>query len=202
MNRIVPIALCFAFAAASCTQEPAISEATPETAPTQAEAEAPAAVAEAVAPAAPAATLQEIMKNIIVPSADVVWNAVSYRSTPDGVEMVVPATDADWQRVRDAAMQLVSAGDMLKAEGLPVAAPDATLQDEGLEGNLTREQIQTAMQTQRAAFTTYADLLQAAAMESITAIDARDAEALSNSGGTLDGACESCHTGFWYPAPQ
>ncbi len=31
------------------------------------------------------------------------------------------------------------------------------------------------------------------------AIDARNSEELSNAGGDIDAACESCHVTFWYP---
>jgi len=199
MKTNILFAAAIALGVSAC-QEQAATDAPAADTVAGAEAPAPAAPAPAETPAA--VTVQDIMKNIIVPAADVVWNAVSYRSTPDGVEMVAPQTEAEWQNVRFHAMQLIEAGDLLMMDGLPVGTEGVALQDEGLEGNLTREQMQTAMETQRPAFNAMAGALQDAARETLAAIEARDAEALSNSGGTLDSACAACHTGFWYPVAQ
>jgi len=38
-----------------------------------------------------------------------------------------------------------------------------------------------------------------ATLIALKAIDARNAEELSNAGGEIDAACESCHLTFWYP---
>ena len=36
-------------------------------------------------------------------------------------------------------------------------------------------------------------------MEALRAIDARDLDAISEAGGTIDAACEGRHLQFWYP---
>jgi len=185
---LLPLAVSM-LALNACSEEPAAPE-TPA-------AEAPAAEP---APAAATASLQDIMRNMVAPAADVVWNAVSYRSTPDGVEMVVPETDAEWETVRFQAMQLIEAAHALATPGLPVALEGQTLQDEGLEGNLTRAQIGEKIVAENAAWLASTQLMEAAANEVIAAVEARDADAISNAGGTLDGACEACHQNFWYPA--
>jgi cytochrome c556 len=41
--------------------------------------------------------------------------------------------------------------------------------------------------------------IRAAALIALKAIDARDVDGLSNAGGDIDEACESCHLVFWYP---
>jgi len=41
--------------------------------------------------------------------------------------------------------------------------------------------------------------LQDAGSAALKAIEARDAEALSNAGETIDAACEHCHLKYWYP---
>jgi cytochrome c556 len=38
-------------------------------------------------------------------------------------------------------------------------------------------------------------------MGALRAIDAHDIDGISEAGGTIDEACESCHLQFWYP-PQ
>ena len=51
----------------------------------------------------------------------------------------------------------------------------------------------------RPAFARKAQGLVAATMTALKAIDAKDVEGLSNAGGDIDEACESCHLVFWYP---
>ena len=45
----------------------------------------------------------------------------------------------------------------------------------------------------------YAHGLHDATMAALKAIDAKDADALLNSGEGIDKACESCHLKYWYP---
>ena len=51
----------------------------------------------------------------------------------------------------------------------------------------------------RAGFAKKAQGLIDATLIALKAIDARNAEALSNAGGEIDAACENCHLTFWYP---
>ena len=44
----------------------------------------------------------------------------------------------------------------------------------------------------------FAQGLQNAALPMLQAIEARDADALSEFGAALDAACESCHSVYWY----
>jgi hypothetical protein len=189
-----PLAVSMMLALAACSQEPAA----PETPAAEAPAAEPAPEAAAAAPAA--SSVRALMVDVVVPASDAIWNAVSYRSTPDGVEMVAPETDEAWENVRFQAMQLIDASRLLTTEGFPVKLEGETLLDEGAEGNLTPEQIEAAMAEQRPALIAAAGVLEAAANEVIAAVDTRDVEALSNAGGTLDQACEACHLNFWYPA--
>jgi cytochrome c556 len=142
------------------------------------------------------------MAGMVAPAADEVWGAVAVTSTADGLEETAPETDEEWERVRFQALQLAEASNLLMMEGRSVAGPEQTLLYEGLEGNLTADQIQTAIEANRTGFISFAQAFRNAAMESLAAIDARDTARLSDSGGGLDEACESCHATFWYPAAQ
>ena len=48
----------------------------------------------------PKATLVEIMDSMVMPSAQVLWEAVSYESGPNGDVVVTPETDEAWQKLR------------------------------------------------------------------------------------------------------
>jgi len=184
------LALLLPFAAA-CSQQEEAADATPPAAPAPAEPAPP--------PPAAMASIRTIMSETVAPAADAVWGAVAVTSTADGLVEEAPETDEEWNAVRDQALALVEAADQLMTEGRPVKDPDETLLDEGLEGNLTVDQIQEAITTNRNGFNAFAQAFRSAAEESLAAIEARDTQRLSDSGGGLDEACENCHITFWYP---
>jgi cytochrome c556 len=83
--------------------------------------------------------------------------------------------------------------------GRRAAPPGAKSENPGSE--LEPAQIQALMNKQRPSFVAHAHVLHEAAMEALRAIDARNIDKISEAGGTIDEACESCHLQFWYP-PQ
>lgn len=141
----------------------------------------------------PQATLVEIMNSMIMPFADTVWGAVVYEDTIKG-----PATDEGWQEARNAAVALAESANLLMIPNRPVAGPD----DAAGEGELSPQQIAELIEKNRSAWVGYARALHETAMQTIQAIDARDAEKLSDSGGAVDAVCQACHQQFWYPEQQ
>jgi hypothetical protein len=138
----------------------------------------------------PEVTLVDVMNGMVMPFAQVVWDAVVYEDTIHG-----PATEEGWQQARNAAVALAESANVLVIPGRPVAAPDRVAG----EGELSPKEIEALIAKNRGAWVGHAHSLHAVAMQAIEAIDARDAEKLSDVGGTLDAVCEGCHTQFWYP---
>jgi cytochrome c556 len=60
-------------------------------------------------------------------------------------------------------------------------------------------EIAQRIDSNRVVFNQYALTLRRTAQTLLTAIDARDPQALVAAGGNLDEVCEGCHTTFWYP---
>jgi len=171
-------------------------------APKEAAAPPPAAASNtAVLPGAlkPVASMLDLMLDPIASNADALWNAVGSVSTPTGSKDLAPSTDAEWAAVRQKALGLMEAANLLVVEGRVVAHPDQKLKDPPGPTDLTPAQAQAAIDKDRAAFVGFAAALQSAAGGMLAAIDKRDLEAYSTAGGTLDEVCESCHTRFWYP---
>jgi hypothetical protein len=140
----------------------------------------------------------EIMDSIVMPSAQVVWDAVAYEVSAEGEKVTGPETDEDWQRLRWSAVDLAESANLLMVPGRAVNLPGAVAG----EGELAPDEIANLIEKQRPAWVGYAHVLHEAAMEAVRAIDAKDPEAVSNAGGTIDAACESCHRQFWYPDQQ
>ena len=152
---------------------------------------------EPTAPFRPTATVQDIMLSIIDPSADVVWESVATIVTYEGTEDRRPRTDEDWQHVRDGAVRLLEATNLLLIEGRPVAAPGILSENPEIE--LHPEEIEARIKADRATWNRLVGGLYDQALIMLNAVDAKDPDMLFDNGGPLDRACENCHQAYWYP---
>ena len=144
------------------------------------------------------ATIQDIMDAQIDPAADEIWNSVASIVTAAGVEEKQPRTDEEWEAIRLKAMLVVEGANLLAMPGRRVVEEGQPLDPAELAGE-TPEDIQKAMETNRAAWIRLAQGLHDAGMGVLAAIDAKNAPQLIEAGEVLDTACENCHSTFWYP---
>ncbi len=145
----------------------------------------------------PKATLVEIMDSMVMPSAQVLWDAVSYESGPNGDVVVTPETDEAWQKLRWNAVTLAESANALLIPGREVNAPGA--KSAAPDAELEPDQIKALIDKNHDAWIAHAHVLHEAAMQAIAAIDAKNGDQISEVGGTIDSACEGCHLQFWYP---
>lgn len=184
MNTIRPIALSLLAMLAGCQKSSApASDPTPAAAP----------------PFRTTATIQDLMKYQVDPAADALWESVSTTVTVAGVEEKHPRTPEEWETVRRHAIVLTEAGNLLAMPGRRVAAPGSKLEDEGIQGILTADEAQQAIDNNHAAFAGFAQALHDVGAQMLAAIDARNPQGMMDAGETLDEVCERCHTTFWYP---
>ena len=99
--------------------------------------------------------------------------------------------------VRRHAFILLEAPNLMTMEGRKVANPQERA--EYPEAQLQPEEIQKMIDGDRASFKRRAKRLQDAALEAVSAIDAKDKTALFNALTKIDHACENCHLHYWYP---
>jgi cytochrome c556 len=147
----------------------------------------------------PVASIIDLMKHEVDPSADTLWEAVASVATTTGMVDRKPATDAEWEALRSHAVRIAEASNLLMLPGRRIAHDGQKLEDEGVAGNFTQAEAQQALDTRHAEFAGLARALQDQAVAMIDAIDRRDVDAYLEGGGYLDDACEACHTRFWYP---
>jgi hypothetical protein len=145
----------------------------------------------------PQATVVEIMDSMVMPSAQVLWDAVSYESGPNGDVIVTPETDEAWQKLRWNAVTLAESANALLIPGREVNVAGA--QSAAADQELSAPQIKALINKDHDAWIAHAHVLHEAAMQAIAAIDAKDGEQISEVGGAIDSACEGCHLQFWYP---
>jgi len=181
----------------------------------------PAAPAKPAAPAAPAAqakpatgapvgyvtpaSIQELMLSIVDPTGDALWDSVSVSITSAGSKETRPRTDAEWLAVRDKAMLLAEAGNLLKIPGRRVgpATPIRGLKPETPgPDDLSPAQVEILLKANRAPFDAFAQKLTDAALVALKAVDARNVDGMYEAGDVIDQACENCHLNYWYPGPK
>jgi hypothetical protein len=121
-------------------------------------------------PYKPVADVKQLMQAIVEPSADVVWESVATIYTKQGVEERRPRSEADWTNVRNHAMMLTEAGNLLM---IPPRAKD---------GDQWMKMAQRLIDTSAVA---------------LRAADARNVDQLLMIGGDIDEACENCHKKYW-----
>jgi hypothetical protein len=145
----------------------------------------------------PAATVKDLMLSLIDGAADDVWNAVTTTQTAQGTVDVVPHTDEDWLKVRHGAVRLAEGANLLMMPGRKVAMPHEKSETPGVE--LEPEEMDALIAKDRAGWNRRARALHEAAMQALTAVEAKDAQKLFEVGETIEHACEGCHSAYWYP---
>ncbi|HEY9182519.1 MAG TPA: hypothetical protein VIQ99_04920 [Gammaproteobacteria bacterium] len=145
----------------------------------------------------PDVSIAEIMESIVMPAAQALWDAVGVDVTENGEIERKPETEEQWAELRAAAVTLLESTNSLTVPGRHAAPPGA--KSENPEAELTPEKIDTLLKEQRPAWVAHAQVLHAAALQALEAVDARNLDAITEAGGTIDEACESCHLQFWYP---
>jgi hypothetical protein len=149
--------------------------------------------------ATPVASIQELMQALVDPSADALWDSVSSTVTNKGVEDKRPQTPEEWFELKSLAIRLAEAANLLVLEGRPVAHQGHALEDAHVKGILNASDIQKLIDADPGAFAARAKALQAAAVETLKAIEQRDVDKFIETGGKIDEACEGCHRQYWYP---
>jgi hypothetical protein len=117
-------------------------------------------------PFRPVADVKQLMQAVIDPSADEIWDAVGWIVTPQGEEEKRPKNDEEWAAVRNHAITLTEAGNLLM---MPPRAKDG-----GEWMKLSQQLIDSAQAAWRAA-------------------DAKDVQKLFDTGGDVYVACSNCH---------
>lgn len=145
------------------------------------------------------AGIQDIMRDMIDPAADFLWQSVSTTETAQGVEEKQPRTDEEWAEVRKQALILAESANLLLLDGRQVAREGKQLEDHGTPGNLTAEEAERAIAADRATFVGFGQALHDVGVQFLEAAEERNPQGIMDAGEALDQVCEGCHLKFWYP---
>jgi len=159
--------------------------------------EAAAPAAAEVPPFIPDHTIKDLMLNIVDTNADVVWLSVTTVASDKGLVETRPTNDAEWTRVRQGAIMLAEAANLLMVPGRHVARPGEKSETPGVE--LEPSEMEELINKDRPAFYEHAKALYNAAMLAADAAAKKDADKVFEVGETIEIACENCHKTYWYP---
>jgi hypothetical protein len=147
----------------------------------------------------PVVSVKELMKYMIDPVADHIFNAVGSRVTKDGVVDIEPKTEEDWDRIRVGAVSLAEAADLLKIRR-PFTPPG---QDNDFAGpnavELSAAQITAKVERDPVEWNARIQAMRNVALEALDVVKREDVGELWDVGENLDKACEACHRSYWYP---
>jgi hypothetical protein len=152
--------------------------------------------AEVANPIPAAATIREIMNDVVRPSADVLWGATAVYITEEGEDDRSPTNDEEWLTVDESRIAMERAIVALSVPGRLVDAPDAPASD---EDDLKPAEIEALIRQEPEVWAVKLRALGESMVHSKKAIEDQDVEALTEIGAEIDEACESCHQHFWYP---
>jgi hypothetical protein len=142
-------------------------------------------------------TIKDLMESIIDPSADALWGAVGTVVDKEGIHESAPKTQEEWLDLRRATVRIIEGGNLLMMPGREGAPVGTKSEVPGVE--LEPAQITALIKKKRKSFDAFAKALQGLGLEALRASDAKNAGAVEEIGGRMEGVCEGCHQTFWYP---
>jgi hypothetical protein len=178
----------------------ACSRTTP--APTQAPAPAAAREQALWGELKPVVSVKELMRDMIDPASDFVFDSVGTTITKRGRVEKVPKTDADWDRIRIGAVTMAEGAYLLKIPR-PFAPPGDDNNSTGPEPpELSPAQITAKLQADPVLWNAKIEALRNVGLEVMDIVRRRDVSELWDAGENLDQACENCHLEYWYPGER
>jgi hypothetical protein len=142
-------------------------------------------------------TIKDLMLDIVDPSADVVWLSVTTVANEKGLIETRPQNEEEWTKVRQGALTLAEAANLLMIPGRRVAPTSHKSEVPGIE--LEGEEMDALIANDRASWDRHARALYDAAMATYRAAEAKDADKVFELGESIEHACEGCHSTYWYP---
>ena len=117
----------------------------------------------------PVASIKQIMNGIVMPGANVIYNAVGTTSTAAGVVETAPRNDKEWAAVGNSAAALAESGNLLLLGGRAL--------DNGDWVKMTRQFID-------------------AGKVALKAAEAKNVDGIFTAGGDLNASCDTCHAKY------
>jgi hypothetical protein len=147
----------------------------------------------------PVVSVKELMRDLIDPLADNIFDAVAVIEENHTTIERTPKTDEDWERIRIGATALAEGASLLKVTR--PFAPAGDLNDSvGPEAvELSPDQITAKVRKDPIEWNARIETLRNVGLEVLEIVKRKDVSELWDAAENLDVACENCHRSYWYP---
>ena len=147
----------------------------------------------------PVVSVKELMKYLIDPVADNIFDAVGTTITRQGTVDVEPRTEEDWAKIRFGAVSLAEGASLLKVRR-PFTPPGDENNSKGPDAvELSPAQIMAKVERDPVEWNARIEAMRNVALEALDVVKRKDVNELWDVGENLDKACEACHRSYWYP---
>jgi hypothetical protein len=150
----------------------------------------------------PVVPVKELMRDMIDPAADYIFDAVKIETTKNGTVERTPKTDQDWEKIRIGAVTLAEGIYLLKVPR-PFTPPGDENNSSGTDATeLSPAQIKAKLEADPVLWNAKIEALRNVGLEVLEIVKKKNAEELWEAGDNLDQACENCHIQYWYPGDK
>jgi hypothetical protein len=150
----------------------------------------------------PVVSVKELMRDMLDPAADNIFDAVKTVTSAKGTVETAPKTDKDWEKIRIGAVTLAEGVYLLK-----IPRPFAPSGDENNSTGpdaeeLSPAQIKAKLEADPVLWNAKIEALRNVGLEVLEIVKKKNVNELWDAGDNLDQACESCHVQYWYPGEK
>jgi hypothetical protein len=150
----------------------------------------------------PVVSVKELMRDMIDPASDNIFDAVRTVTSKKGTVETEPKTDEDWEKIRIGAVTLAEGVYLLKIPR-PFAPPGDENNSTGPDAEeLSPAQIKAKLEHDPVLWNAKIEALRNVGLEVLEIVKRKDTKELWDAGENLDQACENCHLEYWYPGEK
>ena len=144
-------------------------------------------------------SVKELMRDMLDPASDYIFDSVKIVTTQHGTVEVVPKSDEDWDKIRIGAVTLAEGASLLKVPR-PFAPEGDINNSTGPDPEeLSPTQIKAKLDADPVLWNAKIEALRNVGLEVLEIVKKRDVKSLWDASDNLDNACETCHVNYWYP---
>jgi hypothetical protein len=150
----------------------------------------------------PVVSVKELMRDMIDPASDFIFDAVKVVMSSHGTVETVPRTEKDWEKIRIGAVTIAEGVYLLKIPR-PFAPPGDENNSSGPEPTeLSPAQIKAKLDADPVLWNAKIEALRNVGLEVMEIVKQKKVSELWEAGDNLDQACENCHLEYWYPGDK
>ena len=147
----------------------------------------------------PVVSVKELMRDMLDPIADNIFNSVGIVTDKKGTVETAPRTEEDWEKIRIGAVTLAEGVYLLKVPRPFAPAGDLNNSTGPDAVELSPAQITAKVEADPVEWKARIEALRNVGLQVLDIVKRRDVQELWDACENLDIACESCHRSYWYP---